>query len=103
MKLTELSPRWIAHDGNDKAALIFKCPHCRETWLTCTFQSIKMSTQLELYRPEGEASRGDVVPSRQDYAWRRNGDDFETLSVTPSVDASSSGHWHGFITNGLCQ
>lgn len=27
-------------------------------------------------------------------------DDFETLTLTPSIDASASGHWHGFITNG---
>lgn len=23
-----------------------------------------------------------------------------TLTLTPSVDASKHGHWHGFITNG---
>ena len=63
MKLIDLSPRWIAHDGNPRAALIFKCPHCDGTWLTCTFQPIKMSTQMELYRPEGEASGGQVVPA----------------------------------------
>lgn len=103
MKLTDLSPRWVSYGGNDKAALIFKCPCCREMWLTCTFQPIKMSHQLEIYRPEGEASGGHVVPSRQDYAWSRHGDDFESLSVTPSVDASASGHWHGFITGGECR
>jgi len=24
----------------------------------------------------------------------------DNISVTPSIDASASGHWHGFITNG---
>ncbi len=103
MKLIDLSPRWIEHGGNPKAALIFKCPHCQDIWLTCTFQPIKMSTQMALYRPEGESSGGQVVPSRQDFAWSRDGDSFHTLSVTPSVDASASGHWHGFITGGECR
>lgn len=25
---------------------------------------------------------------------------FETLTVTPSLDGSPGGNWHGFITNG---
>jgi hypothetical protein len=29
-----------------------------------------------------------------------NGDDFERMTVTPSVDASQAGHWHGFINYG---
>ena len=32
--------------------------------------------------------------------WKRTGENFETLTLTPSVDASAEGHWHGFITNG---
>lgn len=44
--------------------------------------------------------RIDWVPSKTDFAWGRTGDDFETLSITPSIDASAAKHWHGFITNG---
>ena len=29
-----------------------------------------------------------------------SGEGFVDLSLTPSVDASKAGHWHGFITNG---
>ena len=25
---------------------------------------------------------------------------FETMTVTPSLDGSAAGNWHGFITNG---
>ncbi len=35
--------------------------------------------------------------------WKRgSGDTFETLTLTPSIDANVdiAGHWHGFITNG---
>jgi hypothetical protein len=34
--------------------------------------------------------------------WQRTGETFETLTLTPSVDCSAWGHWHGFITNGVC-
>jgi hypothetical protein len=37
--------------------------------------------------------------------WRRTGETFENLTLdnpggSNSCDFSSSGHWHGFITNG---
>lgn len=35
--------------------------------------------------------------------WRVTaGDTFQTLTVAPSIDASQSGHWHGFIQSGIC-
>jgi hypothetical protein len=42
----------------------------------------------------------DVVSCKKTCAWTRTNDDFATMSITPSIDASQSGHWHGFITNG---
>lgn len=100
MKLADLDPRWKAVDGDPHAALAFKCPCCQKVWLTCKFVPMKMSDQMRLFEDEGKASGGQVVPTRQEFAWSRQGDDFATLSITPSVDASASGHWHGFVTNG---
>lgn len=44
------------------------------------------------------------------YVWQISGDNpkfdglnhfgFENVTLTPSIDASSSGHWHGFVKNG---
>lgn len=34
------------------------------------------------------------------YLWQRSGEDFDTLTLSPSVDASKQGHWHGWIKNG---
>jgi hypothetical protein len=34
------------------------------------------------------------------HVWNRTGDTFETMTLTPSIDGSGVGHWHGFITNG---
>lgn len=39
----------------------------------------------------------DVPPG---FLWKRNGDTFETLSLTPSVNCEASGHWHGFVALG---
>lgn len=48
--------------------------------------------------PEPENPNGFAAPP---YVWTLHGDeDFRTLTLTPSVDASKAGHWHGFITNG---
>jgi hypothetical protein len=41
-----------------------------------------------------------VVPPKPEFAWSIDRPDFETMNVTPSIDASASGHWHGFIRNG---
>ncbi len=59
-----------------------RCPHC------------------ETYEVEATAA---LAPGKgRTVYWQRTGDTFETLTLTPSVDAASHGvgHWHGFITNG---
>ena len=63
--------------------------------------------QFNIYEKEfGE--NWNVVPSKPEATWSIPGSvpidtkaAFITdLTVTPSIDASASGHWHGFITNG---
>lgn len=103
MRLKDLSPRWLAYGGNARAGLAFLCPCCRATWLSCGFVAMKISDQsiaVEDAMDDGDAL--PIVPFRQGFAWKRAGDTFETMTVTPSIDASASGHWHGFITNGEC-
>jgi hypothetical protein len=39
----------------------------------------------------------DVPPG---IIWQRTGETFDDLTLTPSIDASPSGHWHGYVTNG---
>ena len=48
----------------------------------------------------GPPAPPDIMPKPR---WQRTGDTFETISLSPSIDASSAdcgGHWHGWITNG---
>lgn len=50
----------------------------------------------------GEIEWGSVtvVLCKNDTAWTMSSTDFETLTVTPSIDAEAAGHWHGHITAG---
>lgn len=96
MRLTDLSPRWL-----NANVFVFKCPHCQKALLSCKNVILSSRELYDLF----EATIGDywnlmVVPCREGFAWTFSGTDFATLTVTPSIDASGSGHWHGNITNG---
>jgi hypothetical protein len=52
------------------------------------------------YLDAADAAYTEIVDCKSSCAWQRTGDDFATMSITPSIDASACGHWHGFITNG---
>lgn len=98
MKLTELEPRWLSEH-----LFVFRCPHCRKTWLSCKSIAMSHKEQFDLFRAADLDPFGPhyaIVPMKPDVAWKTDGRDFSALSVTPSIDASAAGHWHGFITKG---
>lgn len=95
MKLTELNPRWLSND-----LFIFKNPLGGKYWLTCKRVVMDRREQCALISKFADIHEGNVVLSRPEVAWNFVSNDFETLTVTPSIDASASGNWHGFITNG---
>lgn len=98
MKLTELDPRWLGEN-----MFTFLCPHCKGIRLSCKNVVMSNDDQYELFEKEfGENWNMIMVPCDDKCAWTFSGKDFNTISVTPSLDASKSGHWHGFITNGEC-
>lgn len=97
MKLTDLDPRWACdadiviggvarhYEGRQGMAVSFECPHCRECRLAVWF-----ANPIDGLPPTDDATK----------LWQRTGETFETLTLTPSIDASKDGHWHGFITGG---
>lgn len=94
MRLAELQPRWwSAHVGEhageaDRHGLTFLCPHCKTIRLGVAFTHSPKPLDLP-----------DVHGS--DPIWTATGDQsFDTLSLSPSVNAESFGHWHGWIRNG---
>ena len=85
MRLVDLSPRWVKDADGRVVGLSFECPHCRTERLHAAFEN----------PPDGGPPSGSFVNH-----WKRTGESFETMTLSPSIDASAYGHWHGFITNG---
>jgi hypothetical protein len=104
--LTELEPRWVtAADAPAEAqqGVSFLCPHCAQVRLAIFFDvPILFVAPVDLdavHRQQAEFGHlADHHIGR--ILWHREGDTFEDLTLTPSVDASHVGHWHGFITHG---
>lgn len=127
MTLLELQPKWWAAPGRRGQGVIFLCPHCRQAWLVVAFANpldggppwnigTKVSRRIkELWRvlyglerfgrsetpsPGAVLDRGQVaVPPG--FLWTRSGEDLEHLTISPSVDASPAGCWHGFVRGGM--
>lgn len=120
MRLVDLEPRWLHIDGR-RIGILFLCPHCiaakqpKPTPISCFFIPTEHiagddyhDSQYGLFEhllPTFGAAyashdASDVVACRRGFAWQHVGDDFASMSITPSLDASASGHWHGFVTNG---
>lgn len=95
MKLTDLNPHWSHLEaGGPVTGLTFECPHCRTQRLGIVF-----------HHRGHEAIEDEYIrahPGEKDvFIWTLESlEDFTILTATPSVDASKSGHWHGFIRNG---
>lgn len=115
MKLTDLQPRWfdVPGVGTNKDGVTFVCPcqKCRANpenarRLGIQFanpigsEPLPLMTQKEKRVHLFERRTFDIA---MNYLWQRTGETFEDLTLTPSVDASASGHWHGYITGGEIQ
>lgn len=99
MTLTELEPRWITPD-----MFIFRCPHCQKVWLSAKRVKMTRSQVWDALRTAlGDQWNEIAVPPKPEALWVMSNDYFESMSVGPSIDASASGHWHGFIKNGMIQ
>lgn len=99
MRLVDLDPKWLNAD-----VFSFRCPHCLKTTLLCKRVVLSFKEQVRLINAAPEDDYDwpiDFVPMRADYAWKFVGyPDFDALTVTPSIHAGASGHWHGNITAG---
>jgi hypothetical protein len=75
-----------------KVGMTFDCPHCKQIRLGILFHH-KGREAIE------DAEINSHIPVHN-YVWTIDTDDFSKMTVSPSVDASKVGHWHGFITGG---
>lgn len=129
MKLTDLNPHWVVlEEGGPRVALRFDCPHCvqfrqdRIAALSRVDKNAGEFLRADLENPaigdpptrlvvcfhhHGKAAVEDGYilahhgADDTQHIWDLQGqDDFATLTLSPSIDASKSGHWHGFIVQG---
>lgn len=114
MKLIDLDPRWLLRDGK-RVGFIFKSPlpDKREWWQSCFPVPTPRMEQNDFFNAAladlSDGSNADylftkVQGCKEECGWAIAGGienaSFETMSVTPSLDGSAGGLWHGHITNG---
>ncbi len=96
MRLTDLEPRFfVVGDSPHPVGITFKCPHCPNSGQRLAIAIHMDGTNFD---PDPE---NDQQFRTDEKVWTvTGGDSFENLSLSPSIDASSSGHWHGYVTDG---
>jgi len=110
VRLVDLEPRWLVKDGQ-RIGFAFRCPTRRDNWQTCFVAAPSFRDQCRVIgdafdfdSEEYEDGRPDIQSCKEGACWSIAGGiddaDFATLTVTPSLDGSPGGNWHGFITNG---
>lgn len=99
MKLKELEPRYfVSSNGGHPIGITFACPHCHETG-----KRLAIAIHMDGTGIDPDPDNPQQFPADERIWNITGGDSFENLSLSPSIDASASGHWHGFITNGEIQ
>jgi len=99
MKLTDLNPKFVSHGGEgvtnsktgeqipyvDKIGISFDCPcgECGERTLLCFENPVHGGAAIE-----------------KQNTWKRKGETFETMTLTPSIQRMGGCRWHGYLTNG---
>lgn len=106
MRLVDLEPKWLVKDGQ-RVGFIFRCPTRPEKcWQSCFYDSPPRREQWAMFADvakgddeDREFGHPDIQGAREGTRWTIAGE-FENLTVTPSIDGSPGGNWHGHITNG---
>jgi hypothetical protein len=105
--LTDLDPRWVSHGGEgvnrrkadgglepvprrDGIGLSFECP-CSTAGAPCQRVFVALSNPLD---------GGQPVISPGQPTWERRGDDFASLTLSPSIQRIGGCGWHGWVRDG---
>ena len=131
VKLVDLDPRWLVWEGK-RIGMIFKCPHCytnpdasKRAWIT-VFDRKGIPTFGDEWDDANDCKAGfgqllmaraalgrtdpydttDIITCKPEATWTPvppfEEATFDNISITPSLDSSLAGHWHGYVTNGEC-
>lgn len=104
LPLADFNPRWLVDkDGRQGMGMSLRCPSCRlqrlSVWFSNPVDGLPAYPAQEIPPDATEEVRKRITAYNN--RWGRTGEDFSTLSLSPSIDASGAGHWHGFITEGF--
>ncbi len=106
MRLLDLEPRWILIDGK-RVGFVFRSPiRADNFWQTCFPEPVGTNRrdQWDLAQEALGDDRAVIQGCNREHRWAIAGGidtaSFETITVTPSLDGSAGGGWHGHITNG---
>lgn len=94
MRLLDLEPRWYA-SAQGRLGFSFNCPHCPDSG-----QRLAIAVHLDGTALDDDPNTLQVFREGEHVWTLAAGTSFADVSLTPSVDASGAGHWHGFITAG---
>lgn len=104
MKLIDLDPRWLMQ-GCKRVGFVFQCPTRRDgkNYQSCFFAQTPSNVQWELF--DAMFSEDIIVQGCQpNTAWScvpsPDVATFENMTISPSIDGSKGGNWHGFIRGG---
>lgn len=102
MKLSELNPEWM-NAGGEGVSLADGTPAPLRKGvgilLNCPCGNTAESHQL--YVPfANPLDGGPPTQTGANNGWKREGETFETLTLTPSIQRIGGCGWHGFITGG---
>jgi len=95
--IADLDPHWIFDANRRVVGVRFACPTCGDL-----VGAVNICVLFE-NPPDGgpAAPRGCRLPGDSEgRRWTRDGTTFSTLTLSPSVDCSQCGHWHGFVAKG---
>ncbi len=115
MRLLELNPRWVAisrwdtPDGTQhfydtpprRGGISFDCP-IHTKYCECCKQPLPQSHRLVVFFSNPVDG---LPPQVTEHLWTRSGEEFDNLTLAPSIDASKyeingTTCWHGYITDG---
>ncbi len=101
-RLLDFSPEWVIKDG-ERVGFTFISPANPKMRQSCFPNPPPSNEQMRLFDlmyGEDAIVQGCNPSQHWQIAGGIGGADFSTISVTPSLDGSAGGLWHGFITNG---
>lgn len=96
MRLLDLEPRWyVAREGGHPVGITFRCPHCPGSG-----QRPAIALHLDGTNLDPDPENPQQLAADETVWTVAAGGSFADVTLTPSIDASKAGHWHGYITEG---